>query len=106
LKTIPYKGYENVIAATDFLHGILFWNLTESECEDELTLEKNVCYYEKPLYRVRFDKLASMTVMPADNLGEEKVIFATVVSPPKVIEITFDSVERPPYVSRIYSLSS
>lgn len=76
-------------------------------CDDPTKIDgKVVCYDAKPLYRVRFENFASLSVLPEDNLDGERIIFATVVSPPRVIEITVDNVERPPYVSRIYSLSS
>jgi hypothetical protein len=104
IAVVPY--FKDVIVASDFWHGLLFWKLNMGKCRNKDSFNEAFdCFIPQPLYKVRFEKLGALYVYPEDTPGGEKILFASQLTPPRVIEILIDeNMERPPQVIRIYAL--
>lgn len=61
---IPY--YENIVVATDYNYGLLFW---EVECYEKISPSSKAECKSRPLYRLRFSKLGALTALPIDSIS-------------------------------------
>lgn len=73
---MPY--FSNVIVATDFNYGVLFWQIN---CDDISNCTS------KELYRVRLEKVGSISVLNPDFNNGENVIFVSQLNPTRIIEL-------------------
>lgn len=76
IQVVPY--FNNVIVATDFNYGVLFWQIN---CDDISNCTS------KELYRVRLEKVGAISVLDHDFNNKENVIFVSQLNPPRIIEI-------------------
>ncbi len=66
IKLVPY--FEDVIVASDFKHGLLFWHLTPVRCTSDRDETERDCFRPNPLYSVRYEGgMGSMSIIPKDN---------------------------------------
>ena len=89
---MPY--YENIVAVSDYNHGILLMNIT--------CLNVSYCHY-LPLSIFKYSNLGDIAILAPDNYYNEKLIFAQILSPPQVLEISLDNLLKPT-LARIYDI--
>jgi hypothetical protein len=109
----PY--YKHILIAADYNYGLLFWHINCKSLGSSDPTDPNAgkCLIE-PRFRVRFEYLGNIATLEdgfdpysdKNSMKEERVIFSQVTYPPKIIEIDVSTVERPPYIKRIYRLDS
>jgi hypothetical protein len=92
VEVVPF--HENIVIATDYNQGILFYEIT---CIDDLS-----CQY-LPIAFLSEPSVSEITILQDEGLAQEQILFVQRVNPPWIYEIKY-SIREKPSVRRVYTL--